>query len=94
MAVSNGSIPFESHYMTLGCNPFAICTCQEFPVFRPNEFFWKTYQKVGEEKWQTYARVVREMMGKELSLELSDQSFNDKVEYRKLVFGGKFNPTD
>lgn len=51
MSVSNGAIPFESHALLLCANPFAICTYKEFPVFKPNDYFWKNHQKEGEEKW-------------------------------------------
>ena len=72
MSISNGTIPFLSHTILLCCNPFAIATVKEFPVFQPNEFFWEKHQKKDEEKWETYARCVREIMGKELGLALSE----------------------
>lgn len=41
--IQSGVIPFESHAILLGGNPFATCTIKELPVFKPNEFFWKNH---------------------------------------------------
>jgi hypothetical protein len=49
---------FSHHILMMGCY-FATVDMFEMPVFRPNEFFWKNHVKEGEEKWQTYARVIR-----------------------------------
>jgi len=58
----------------------------EFPVFQPNEYFFKNHQKEGEEKWQTYARAIREIMTDGTGLELSDATIEQKYEYKKLLF--------
>ena len=34
----------------------------DMPIFRPNEFFWKNHQREGEQQWQTYARVIRDII--------------------------------
>ena len=32
-----------------------------YPVFKPNQYFWDNHWQEGkEEKWQAFARVVRE----------------------------------
>jgi hypothetical protein len=33
---------------------------KEYPVFKPNDYFFKHHSRDGEEKWQTFARVIRE----------------------------------
>jgi len=33
-------------------------TCNEMPIFAPNEFFWKNHWDGKEEKWAVYARVM------------------------------------
>jgi hypothetical protein len=37
-------------------------TLYELPVFAPNEFFWKNHVQQGEERWEAYARVIREII--------------------------------
>jgi len=59
----------------------------EFPVFRPNEYFFKHHQQEGEEKWETYARVIREIMSKHSGLQLSELSIEDKYTYKDLIYG-------
>ena len=48
--VSNGSVPFESHFMLLLANPFAWCEYNEYPVFTPNDYFFEHHQRKDEEK--------------------------------------------
>lgn len=60
----------------------------ELPVFAPNEFFWKHHWQEGkEEKWEAFARVVREIMGEVAGLKLSDLSMQDKFDYLELLKG-------
>jgi len=63
MDITNGCIPFESHFMIMSCNPFSWAKHQEYPVFKPNDYFWTHHQKAGESKPDTYCRVIRELMG-------------------------------
>ena len=44
----------------------------ELPVFKPNDYFFEHHQQKDEEKWQTYARVIRELMAKYGNLKLSE----------------------
>jgi hypothetical protein len=78
----------------MGCNPFSLCWVQELPVFKPNDYFFKHHLRDGEEKWECYSRIIREIMSKNLGIRLSDQSFKHKVEYRTKVFGSKKHATD
>lgn len=50
------------------------------PVFKPNEFFWEHHWKKdsGEEKWEAFARVTREIMAKEGGFGLSELRMEDK----------------
>jgi len=59
-------------------------------VFRPNEFFFKNHQKEGEERWQTYARVIRGLISENGNIPLSPLKIEDKFDYKKLIFPHKF----
>lgn len=59
------------------------------PVFEPNDYFFEHHQRDGEEKWQTYARVIRDIMAEVGGLEKSDLSIEDKFEYKKLLYSSK-----
>ena len=61
------------------------------PIFKPNDYFFKHHQQEGEEKWQTFMRVMRELMGEVGGYELVNSSIEDKFEYKKIMFPGK-NP--
>jgi hypothetical protein len=48
-------------------------TMYELPKFEPNEFFWKNHWKENEEeKWQAYARAIREIIAEQGGFELFD----------------------
>jgi hypothetical protein len=51
-------------------------------VFTPNEYFWKHFWNEGkEEKWEAFARVVREIMSEVGGLKTSDLTMQDKFDY-------------
>jgi len=64
-----------------------------YPVFKPNEYFWKNHwnENLGEKKWETYARIVREeIMAREGNYKLSDLSAEDKIQFKTLYRGKKY----
>ena len=69
---------------------FALFTLNEMPVFEPNEYFWKHHWQEGkEEKWEAFARAVRELMAQVGGLKLSNCSQEDKLAYKNLIRGKK-----
>lgn len=62
-----------------------------YPVFKPNQYFWDNHWKEGkEEKWQAYARVIREeVIAKSFDFKLSDSVMEHKLEYKELIKGKK-----
>ena len=53
--------------------PYFTIDIMLFPVFKPNEYFFKHHwnEKSGEQKWEAYLRVVREeIMAKSLGFKL------------------------
>ena len=52
---------------------FTTVIMYELPKFEPNEFFWKNHWKENEEeKWQAYARAIREIIAEQGGFELFD----------------------
>lgn len=88
--ITSGCLPFESHLWLVLCNPFAIGYVTEFPVFRPNQYFFDHHLREGEEKWECYARVVRDIIANQMKIKLSNGvQIEDKFEYRKLILKNK-----
>lgn len=54
----------------------------ELPVFAPNEYFWKHHWDGKEEKWQAYARAVRQIIAECGGFELYDIEMENKLEYK------------
>jgi hypothetical protein len=58
------------------------------PVFTPNDYFWKHHQRSGEEKVETYMRVVHSIMMKSGGfLDGSQWVAEDRFEYIKKIKG-------
>ena len=72
--------------MILGTTVFGgKVTYTEMPVFKPNDYFFKHHQKEGEEQWETFARVLRDIMAKTGNLKISELSIEDKFKYKELL---------
>ena len=57
----------------------------EMPLFQPNDYFWQHHWQEGkEEKWQAYARVVREIIAEAGDFKLIDSNMEDKLAYKAL----------
>ena len=56
------------------------------PVFAPNDYFWEHHwNREGnnkEEKWEAYARVLRQIMSDHGQFPLSDLTMDDKLAYK------------
>lgn len=53
------------------------------PIFRPNEFFWKNHQKEGEEKWETYARVLRDIIHEGSGIPILKKEDGSEIDIRE-----------
>ena len=79
------------HVLVCGCL-WSRVEVDEMPVFRPNEFFWENHQKEGEEKWQTYARIIKQIIHEEGRIpyaENSELAIEDKNKYKALLWPKK-----
>lgn len=61
----------------------------ELPVFAPNEYFWKNHWDGKEEnqKVEVFAEAVRQVMAEAGGMKLSDSDMQDKMDYKKIVWG-------
>ena len=66
-----------------------VQTFTELPVFEPNDYFWEHHWDGKEEKWLTYANVIREIIADQGGFKLSQSQMEDKFEYKRLVWGRK-----
>jgi 1-acyl-sn-glycerol-3-phosphate acyltransferase len=88
--VHGDAIDIFTYCIVLAEIMFAVYIIQELPVFEPNEYFWKNHWRQGkEEKWEAYARVIRDIMCDAGGLQVSDLSLEDKIDYKHIVRGTK-----
>ena len=82
-------MPILSHVFLLMCQPYVTCEVEELPVFEPNDYFFEHHMQEGEEKWQTYMRVIRQLMGEHFNFKLSDLKLEDKFDYKLQLYPSK-----
>jgi len=89
MSPSADTIDMFSHFILIAMNPYVNLHLKEFPTFEPNEYFWKTHWDAtsGEERWEAYARVMREIVASGHNFALSNLAMEDKLYYKKLIKG-------
>ena len=76
--------------LLLLCQPYGSIKVQELPTFKINDYFKQNCVNEGEEVWQAYMRVIRAEMAKALNFKLSENKMEDKLEYKKLLYPGKY----
>lgn len=74
-----------AHSIMYGSMPGSSCSVRLLPTFVPNDYFFEHYQRKGELKWETYARVIRDIMAKAGNFKISDKSVEDKDKFMKLI---------
>ena len=82
-----------SFFLSCCAHPFGIVSQKIFPVFEPNEYFWKKHWepvKDKEDKATTFARCVRAVMIKYGGFldapHKSESLFEYRKAYRKIDF--------
>jgi hypothetical protein len=73
----------------IGANPFSSIRILELPVFQPNEYFFEHHQQPGEKQWETYRRVMREIMAEYGDYKLTDVTIEDKFKFREIIYPPK-----
>ena len=82
----------SNHLNILGLALFMTLKVSELPVFAPNDFFWKHHWREGkEEKWEAFARAVRQIMAETGNFKTSDLTMQDKFDYIEKL-KGRYKP--
>jgi hypothetical protein len=63
-----GMVP---HFIFCTLHGYITLHIKEYPVFRPNEYFWKNHwDEKNEQKWECYARVIRKIIAESFDFKL------------------------
>jgi hypothetical protein len=82
-------MPMGVHFVVLLSQLTNQVECTELPIFAPNEYFYKTHLKPGQEKWEVFATAVREVISDAISLPTSEATSQDKNDCKVSYFGDK-----
>ena len=85
---SQDVLGIANHLNVIGMAIAVTLKVTELPVFTPNEYFWKHHWQEGkEEKWEAFARAVRQIMAEAGDFKLSDLTMQDKFDYIEKLKG-------
>ena len=77
---------FFAHLALSSGTGFMKIKVHYLPDFEPNDYFWKNHWKEGkEEKWEAFARAVRDILSDYSGLPKSDLTMEDKFAYEKAL---------
>jgi hypothetical protein len=77
---------FLSHLFIMSGAGFYSIEVNYLPDFCPNDYFWKHHWQEGkEEKWEAFARAVRDIISETSGLEKSDLQMEDKFVFVKAL---------
>ena len=76
--VAHDILNFLAHIILITSQPYVTCRVKMLPVFQPNEWFFSNHKKDGEERWETYMRVMRDIVSEHSGKPLSNQRMEDK----------------
>ena len=92
---SSGALDGFAHHLLICVIPLATANLIDLPIFRPNDYFYEHHQKPNEEKWETYARVIRDLMSEHGNIPIArhedgtEIEIREKKEYRALLWPKK-----
>mmetsp|Transcript_22453 Transcript_22453/g.34734 ORF Transcript_22453/g.34734 Transcript_22453/m.34734 type:complete len:89 (-) Transcript_22453:15-281(-) len=79
---------YQSHYYWSFLSMFTVIKIKIYPVFEPNEYFWKHHYEghTDMQKWEFYAKILREeIMAKSFNFTLPDIVTEDKFQFESLI---------
>lgn len=78
--------PLTAHFLACCKHPFQTLEMKFYPVFEPNDYLWTHHQKAGEEKVDTYMRIIHKIMREGGNLkDGSAWCAEDRFEYIKTL---------
>jgi hypothetical protein len=82
-----GASRASDHVMMAACYLYHNITVYNVPIIKATDYMFENYKHLGEEPWEIYAEVVREMWCEIGGFKKSDKCYRDTLEYVSLVHG-------
>lgn len=90
---SFGAIGLFSHKVITYSYWYHELTFEEIPVISPTDYMFENYSHLGNEKWEIYTEVVREIYCEIASFKKSDRTFKDFLDYISYIRKSKITNT-
>ena len=88
-----GIVPMHFHMIYSCCFLWHYDTFLELPTIEPTDYMYENYKSFGKEKWQIYMEVTKRIMSEASGLEISEGSFDEKLNYISAIVGKKVKNT-
>lgn len=75
------------HMLCSLCYLYHRFTFIELPVITPTDYMFEHFAKPNQEKWETFAEVVRDIYAEIGDFEKSNKNFRDSNEYQNILTG-------
>mmetsp|Transcript_29996 Transcript_29996/g.22267 ORF Transcript_29996/g.22267 Transcript_29996/m.22267 type:complete len:96 (+) Transcript_29996:814-1101(+) len=87
-------LPMFPFFVVMSCTVYHLLHIKEYPVFKPNAYFWKNHYdpNCGKEKWEVYSDVIRKIMQESFDFKLVEHGIEEKAEYKSKVLGKLYKP--
>jgi 1-acyl-sn-glycerol-3-phosphate acyltransferase len=89
-SINVGGARLGDHILISFCHLYHDIVVYKLPIIKPTSYYYKHY---GEEKWEIYAEVVRDIYCEIGGFEKSDKTFRDTLEYISQIHGTKIKNT-
>ena len=90
---SEGILPMPLHIILVCCYLYHFVTFIDMPVIEPTDYMYQNNLELGTENWMIYMEVTRRIMSEVGNLDLSESSFQEKLDYISAIKGHKVKNT-
>lgn len=88
--VSCGATGVGWHYFRGLCELFTPISYIELPIITPTEYMFETYKDLGEEKWEIFANVARNIFIELGEFQRGDAGLRESFRYERCLKDGKY----
>ena len=88
-----GIVPMHFHIIYSCCFLWHYDTFLELPTIEPTQFMFQNFQHLGNQKWIIYMEVAKKIMAEASGLDVSEKTFDEKLQYISQITGKKVKNT-
>jgi lysophosphatidylcholine acyltransferase/lyso-PAF acetyltransferase len=92
-SINVGSAKLVDHIIMSLCYLYHDIEVYKLPIIKPTSYMYENYNHYGQDKWEIYAEVVRDIYCEIGGFEKSEKTFRDTLDYVSTMHGVKVKNT-